>query len=198
MKIDLNKVKAYYERMDETKLKQIALLEIRSLEPDVVLIVIDEIKKRELDSILLDAIEVQVNGLPVAEIESLISKIKKLDCPDCGESNLGLVGGMIRKVRSYILFTQYEERAKIGCSKCINSEREVELIRNIILGWFGIPMGLIRTPQSIFKHFSENKKREQVSNSILENFFNQNIGVVFINKEDDEKLLDLIHMFNSK
>ena len=139
--MDLEQIKKHYSKMDDSKLERIAKFEIASLQPEVRPIVIEEIKKRGLDENLISGIEAQTKELTKEEIYKLRDKVEGLDCPSCGKSNKGLVGGIIRKVRSYLIFTQYEARPMIACKECVESERKNQLIKNSLLGWWAIPWG---------------------------------------------------------
>ncbi|MCB0648444.1 MAG: hypothetical protein KDC49_17355 [Saprospiraceae bacterium] len=106
MAMDLEQIRNHYSKMDDSKLERIAKFEIASLQLEVKPIVIAEIQKRGLDENLLTGIEAQTKELSEEEVYELRDKVKGLDCPKCGKSNMGLVGGIIRKVRSYLIITQ--------------------------------------------------------------------------------------------
>lgn len=198
MQIDLEQIKNHYSKMDDTKLERIAKFEIASLQPEVQPIVIAEIKKRGLDENLLTGIEAQTKELSEEEVYELRDKVKELDCPKCGKSNQGLVGGIVRKVRSYLIITQYETRPMIACKSCVEEERKSQLIKNSLLGWWGFPWFFFyRTPQAIIGHFRDNGKREEISESILIEFAVQNIGELKTNWDNEDKLVDFIHHQNT-
>jgi hypothetical protein len=198
MAIDLEQIRNHYSKIDDSKLERIAKFEIASLQPEVQPIVIAEIKKRGLDKNLLTGIEAQTKELTEEEVYELIDKVKGLDCPNCGKSNQGLTGGIIRKVRSYLIMTQYETRPMIACKACVEEERKSQLIKNSLLGWWGFPWGLFyRTPQAIINHFRDNGKKEEISESILIDFAAQNIGELKTNWENEDKLVDFINHQNT-
>jgi len=198
MAIDLEQIRNHYSKMDDSKLERIAKFEIASLQPEVKPIVIAEIQKRGLDENLLTGIEAQTKELSEEEVYELRDKVKGLDCPNCGKSNKGLVGGIIRKVRSYLIITQYETRPMIACKECVESERKNQLIKNSLLGWWGFPWGFFyRTPQAIINHFRDNGKREEISESILIEFAVQNIGELKTNWENEDEIVNFIHHQNT-
>lgn len=198
MEIDLEQIRNNYAKMDDSKLERIAKFEIASLRPEVQPIVIEEIKKRGLDENLLSGIEAQTKELTEEEIYELVDKVKGLNCPNCGESNQGLAGGTIRKVRSFIIFTTYEKRPMIACRACVEKERKNQLIKNSLLGWWGIPWGFFyRTPQAIINHFRDNGKREEISESILIDFAARNIGELKTNWDNEDIIVDFINNHNT-
>jgi hypothetical protein len=199
MAIDLEQIRNHYSKMDNSKLERIAKFEVASLQPEVQPIVIAEIKKRGLDENLLTGIEAQTKEFSEEEIYAFRDKVKELDCPNCGKANQGLVGGIIRKVRSYLIMTKYETRPMIACQSCVEVERKNQLIKNSLLGWWGFPWGLLyRTPQAIINHFRDNGKKEKISESILIEFAMQNIGELKTNWENEDKLVDYLNYENNK
>lgn len=198
MAIDLEQIRNHYSKMDDSKLERIAKFQIASLQPEVQPIVIAEIKKRGLDENLLIGIEAQTKEFTKEEVYEVIEKVKGLDCPSCGKPKQVLVGGVIRKVRSYLIMTQYETRPMIACKVCVEEERKSQLIKNSLLGWWGFPWGLLyRTPHAIINHFLDNRKQEEISEIIINDFAAQNIGELKTNWEDEEKLVAFINHQNS-
>lgn len=197
MQVDLEQIKDNYSKMSDAELEIIAKFKIALLQTEVKPIVIAEIKKRGLDNNLLTGIEAQTKELSETELLELMNKIKGLSCPICGESNKGLVGGIIRKVRSYVILTQYEKRPIIACQSCMDKERKNQLIKNCLLGWWGIPGGMFyRTPQAILGHFLDNRRKEELSELILAETAIQGIGELRTNWDNEEKLVEYIHRQN--
>jgi hypothetical protein len=197
MAVDLEKIKAHYSEMNISKLERIAKFEIASLEPEVQPIIIAEIKKRGLGESFLAGIEAQTKDLSEEEIFELRDKIKGLDCPSCGKSNQGLVGGIIRKVRSYIIITQHETRSMIACQNCVETERKNQLIKNSLFGWWGFPWGIYRTLVAIINHFKDNGTTHKISESILVEFALQNIGELKTDWDDEDELVRFINHQNT-
>lgn len=198
MALDLEEIRNHYSKMDVKKLERIAKFEINALNPEVQPIVIAEIKKRGLDENLLAGIEAQMKILTEEEVDELIDKINGLDCPSCGKSNQGLVGGIIRKVRSYLVITQYEVRTMVACEGCVEAERKNQLIKNSLFGWWGFPWGIFyRTPQAIINHFLDNRKRAAISESVLMDFAINNVGELKTNWDNEAELVNFINYTNT-
>ncbi|MGH1336860.1 MAG: hypothetical protein ACRBFS_12110 [Aureispira sp.] len=197
MAIDLDQVKDHYSKMHDAKLESIAKFEMASLQPGVQPIVIAEIKKRGLDKNLLKGIEAQKKEFTTEDVSELRDKIKGLTCPSCGKSDQELVGGIIRKVRSYLIITQQEARPMIACRDCVEAKRKDELIKNSLFGWWGFPWGLYQTPLAIINHFRDAGKQEEISEAILVEFVIKNVGELKTNWEKEYKLTDFIHHQNT-
>jgi hypothetical protein len=56
---------------------------------------------------------------------------------------------MTSEVISFIVFTQYKKKIKVGCGHCLDKANENALIKSTVLGWWGLPWGIIRTPGAI-------------------------------------------------
>ncbi len=188
----------YYSQMDDVQLEKIAKFKIASLRPEVQPLVIDEIKKRGLDNNLIRGIEAQMKELTNKELLDLVNKIHGLDCPMCGEPQKGLVGGIVRKVRSYLIVCLYEKRWIIACQTCVDKERKNQLIMNLLFGWWAIPKGmLLRTPQAIIGHFRDNDRKEEISELILAQTATYHIGELRTNWDNEKILVTYIHGLNN-
>lgn len=196
MAIDLEQIRKNYASFDDYKIEHLAKNEINSLEPDVVAILKNEIKKRGLDSNLNKGIEAQTKELTESELKDLKSKISNLVCPECGQKNSPLIGTLIREVKSFVLLTHYKKTPLILCQTCADKKRKNAMITTALLGWWGIPSGLFRTPLAIFSSLSDNKKREIISDSILTQFAIENIGEIRTNWDKEKELVDFIRHNN--
>ncbi|HBY52454.1 MAG TPA: hypothetical protein DEO70_02150 [Bacteroidales bacterium] len=196
MGIDLEQIRKNYSEFDDYKIEHLAKNEIGSLDPDVVAILKEEIKKRGLDSNLNKGIEAQAKELTESELKELKSKIKKLACPDCGQSNSPLIGTFIREVKSFIVFTHYKKTPLILCHACADRKRNNAMITTALLGWWGIPWGLFRTPHAIISSLSDSKNREVISDSILTQFALENVGELRTNWDKESVLVDFIRHRN--
>lgn len=194
--MNIEELKARYRAMDEEKLENIARREMRTLRPEVPQIVKDEIVKRGMGDKLLEVIDAQLKEPNVREIQELAEKIKSLDCPICGSSQKELVGGIIRKVRSFIIFSQISGGTIIGCSTCVERERKDHLLMNCILGWWSLDGLFYRTPQAIISHFREKNRRKEISEAILIEFGILNIGEFTFNWEQERELLKILKQHN--
>ncbi len=114
MPVNIEQIKAHYSKLDSAQLKHIAQYEAAGLAPEVLPILREEIKKRGLDSSLLKSIEAQTEAFDEELYDEMLTMIKHLDCPVCGESHQGVEGSIIRKVISMIVITNYEGNY-LGC-----------------------------------------------------------------------------------
>jgi Lhr-like helicase len=194
--MDIEQIKKNYENFDDSKIEILAKNEAGSLEPDVIPILVNEIKKRNLDIDLIKGIEAQTKELTEKKIQEIKLKIESLTCPECGQKESKLIGTLIRTVKSFIVFTSYKKTLIISCRTCADKKRKDAMITTAFLGWWGIPWGLFRTPQAIIASLTDNKKREQISDEILTVFAIENIGEIITNWDKENELTDFIHHRN--
>jgi hypothetical protein len=196
MALDLEQIRKNYADFEDFKIEYLAKNEINSLDPEVVLILKEEIKKRRLDTNLNKGIEAQTKKLTDEELIDLKSKISKLTCPECGQKNPPLIGTLLRVVKSFIFLTFYIKTPIISCKDCADKKRKQALITTALLGWWGIPVGLFRTPQVIITTLTDSKKRETQSNAILTNFVIKHVGEIRTNWDKESELVDFVHHIN--
>ena len=194
--MDIEQIKKNYENFDDSKIEILAKNEAGSLEPEVIPILVNEIKKRDLDIDLIKGIEAQTKELTEKEIQEIKQKIESLTCPECGQKESKLIGTLIRTVKSFIVFTSYKKTPIISCRICADKKRKDAMITTAFLGWWGIPWGLFRTPQAIIASLTDNKKREQISDEILTVFAIENIGEIKTNWNKENELTDFIYHRN--
>ncbi len=197
MGLDLEQIKENYASFEDYKLEHLAKNEAGNLEPEVIPILMAEIKKRGLDSNLEKGIEAQTKELSESEFIELKNKIARLKCPECGQKHKPLTGSLIRSVKSFIILTNYKKTPIITCQDCADKKRKNALISTVLLGWWGIPWGFIRTPQTIINYFLDNKKTEEISESILSGFVIENVGEIKTNWDKETELVDFIDHINN-
>ena len=197
MAIDLEQIKKNYADFDDYKIEHIAKNKINDLEPEVVAILKNEIKKRGLNFNLNKGIEAQTKEPTKEEIEQIKLKISKLACPECGQTYSPLIGTIIREVKSFVLFTHYKKTPLILCQSCADKKRKKAMISTALLGWWGFPSGLFRTPEALISSLNDNKRKEKISDAVLTNFAISNIGEIKTNWDNRKELIDFIRHKNN-
>lgn len=198
MAIDLEQIKENYANFDDFKLEHLAKNEAGSLEPEVIEILTAEIKKRGLDSNLEKSIEAQTKELTEKELNDLKSKIANLTCPECGQKTGQLVGTLIRTVKSFIVLTAYKKVPVITCKSCADKKRKNAMISTALLGWWGIPFGLFRTPIALIATLTDKNKAEEISEEIITGFAIENIGEIRTNWEKETELVEFVGHINNQ
>ncbi|RTL29950.1 MAG: hypothetical protein EKK47_12060 [Burkholderiales bacterium] len=100
---------------------------------------------------LLEASE----DIPKEAIFQHACRIKEGPCPSCQRTLTRIEVRPYYRVWSVGLFTQWTKRTHICCLSCGRKTNLESLIFSVVLGWWGIPWGLIITPGQIIANITE-------------------------------------------
>lgn len=191
--IDIQIVRENYQRMSDDELVRIATQDAAGLTPEAQEVIREEIEKRKLDTNIIKGVQAQNKSYTEEEIDEYCNLARNLSCPKCGSNSENLNGTMTSDVMSFIIFTYYERKLKVACPDCLDEANNNALIKTIILGWWGIPWGFIRTIQAIGHNIkSKRTNRLETPNDHLRSFVLSNIGQFETYKKDNEKLQQII------
>ena len=94
---------------------------------------------------------------------------------------------------SFIFITQYRKELKIACPDCLDKANSDALIKTAVLGWWGIPWGIIRTIQAIGQNIKSKKTHHlDEPNNYLRSFILARVGQFETYKDDKVKLREII------
>lgn len=196
--IDISFVQERYQRMTDDELIRVATQDAYGLTAEAMEVVKAEIIKRGLDENIIKGVEAQNKAYSIEEIDAYCDIVSKLSCPICGNTNERLNGTMISEVMSFLFFTQHSKKIKVGCPHCLDKANENALIKSAVLGWWGIPWGIIRTPQAISVNIKSKRTNHLGEhNDYLRTFVLSSIGELEAYKDDKEKLQQVISKQNS-
>lgn len=198
MPLDLQKIKKNYSEFEDYRIEHLAKNEVAGLNPDVIPILIEEIEKRGLNLDLIKGIEAQLSDLTESEVLELKNIIVNLPCPECGLRHNPLIGTIVRTVKSFILFTSYKKIHVISCTSCADKKVRNAMISTAILGWWGIPFGVFRTPMALISTWIDNNKREKISDQVITIFIYENKGELKSNWRKENELVDYIRHVNNR
>ena len=195
--IDTKFVEEHYQRMSDEDLIRIATQEAYGLTPEAFEIMKSEIKKRGLNENLLESVKAQNKTYSPEEIEVYCNLVRELSCPVCGNSEHLLNATITGEVVSYIFFTSSKKQIKVGCPDCLDKLNDKALTKTALLGWWGIPWGIIKTIQYIVINI-DNKRlnHSDEHNESLRSFALDCIGELEMYKDDKEKLQQIVRMQN--
>ena len=148
--MDPESLREHYKKLPNEDIERLANFEADQLSPEALAVLRDEIRNRGLSDDLRTTADIQVKGVSEEEVEQLIRRVSQFPCPLCGRRQNYLNAFSIMSVRSLILLTSVERPLVIACPQCISAYAKSELIKSLLLGWWGIPWGAIRTVHSFF------------------------------------------------
>jgi predicted nucleic-acid-binding Zn-ribbon protein len=195
--IDIKFVQERYERMSDDELIRIATQDAYDLTPEAMEVVKAEIQKRGLDENISKGVEAQNKEYTIEEIDTYCDIVSNLSCPSCGNTSQRLNATMTGEVISFIFFTDYKKKIKIGCPPCLDKANNNALTKTAIFGWWGFPWGIIRTPQAITLNLESKRTNHlQEHNDYLRNFTLSIIGELEAYHNSKEKLQQIISRQN--
>lgn len=191
--MDLNQIKQNYAQLPDFKIVNIANYEASQLPPEVIEILVNEIRIRNLPSTLLEAIRLTTRQLTDEELAEYTNLIRNLPDPINGDSTHQLNATTVSKTVSYIFFSQTTTRIFIGTPQSINKKLDEATLQTSLLGWWGL-----RSFFSAIGSLSHNSKMHKINYSgqpteILTQFIKQNVGFIESNKKDRQKLIEFLN-----
>lgn len=191
--IDIQFIRENYQRMTDNAIIRIATQDASGLMPEALKIIKEEIEKRKLDTNIIKGIEAQNRSYTNGEIEEYCALIRNLICPDCGTGTSVLNGTITSEVMSFLLFTENRQQSKIACPNCLDKANNKALIKTILMGWWAIPWGVIRTIQAIGQNIKAKKTNHlEAPNEFLRSFVLSKIGLFETYRNDHSKLQEII------
>ena len=137
---DLQELSSYYASLSDGKLLELAD-EAGDLRPEAVTALRDELRRRGLDSPLVE----QLQELSTGGVESLAEQFRQLPCPRCGSVGQMVNAFKIATTMSFLVMTQYKEETVLGCPACVKSAAKEARLTTLLAGWWGIPWGPVRS-----------------------------------------------------
>lgn len=174
---DPEMVQATYREMSDEELTRFATNDADGLTPQAKELLISEIKRRNVDTRLVRAVEAQNRQLSPEEIDRFCEIIRRQTCPQCGERGALLNATLTGTVMSFLVTTTYRKKVYVACPDCLDKASNKALLITCILGWWGIPWGFIYTPAAIalnLKHKARHHSGEH--SAVLRGFVVARIG----------------------
>jgi hypothetical protein len=84
-------------------------------------------------------------------IEDQIDKVRAGPCEECGaRANIDVHKSY--KVYSALVWTSWKTRSHFCCQSCGRRHQGKALVSSALLGWWGVPFGLLITPWQIMRN----------------------------------------------
>lgn len=196
--IDLSFIQETYGRMSDQELIRIATQDAFGLTPEALEVVKAEIRKRGLDESIAKGAEAQNKDYTIEELNAYCDIVSRLSCPSCGGTTQRLNATLSGEVMSFVVITRYKKKVTIGCPDCLDKANEAALVKTALLGWWGIPWGIIRSIQYIRLNMKSKKTNHLPEhNDYLRSFTYGNIGQLETYKNNQHQLQQIIQRYKS-
>ncbi|MGG1947256.1 hypothetical protein AB1286_21130 [Trinickia sp. NRRL B-1857] len=104
--------------------------------------------------------------LPAEVIQPLVEKWRHGPCPICRRNDSPIDVHAEHRVMSFLIATQWSTRRHVCCRRCGQKKQFLAILQSSVLGWWGIPWGLIFTPIQIVRNFVGASRRDKDSATI--------------------------------
>ena len=199
MQPSLEQLVITYKNLSDDKLIRLAVTDAAGLRPEALELLKAEIKSRGLDDGILRGIDVQLNDVDDNQLNNYLTLVRNQPCPTCGDQSQQLNAVLSTTVISAIIFTHYKKAFSIGCPTCLKKANQKAILKTALLGWWGIPWGLVRTPQSLVKNIRTSKRlTANEPSDVLIDFVKNNVGIIESIKNNDQSLQVMLTNLNNK
>jgi len=166
-----------YRRMPDEKLLRLAADDANKLRPEALALLRAELSSRGLGAPAEKAIEAQQQVLSEAGLQAYCAVVQAQPCPRCHATDQPLNATVVNKVASFVVMTVWEKRFAIACPRCLDQLTHDATTSSGLLGWWGFPMGIVRTIQAIIAN-GKMAKNHHVGhpNDLLKAFVLTNAG----------------------
>ncbi|HEX6705623.1 MAG TPA: hypothetical protein VF169_12745 [Albitalea sp.] len=83
--------------------------------------------------------------LPREDVERYLGEVHRGNCPQCrGDGPVDLHTSY--RVWSAVFLTQWSSRPAVCCKRCGTKRKIGDMVFSLVLGWWGLPWGLLMTP----------------------------------------------------
>ena len=196
---DTEQLKITYKNLPDDKLMRLAVAEAASLRPEALEILQAEIKSRGLDNDIINGVNSQLIDTGSKEFDDYISLIRNQPCPTCNNTHQPLNAAVIGTVKSFILLTRYKKKLMIACPTCLQQANQSGTSTTALLGWWGLPWGIIRSIQALISNIKTAKKiRLAEPSDTLIAFVKTNIGIIESLRKNKQSLQALLDSVNKR
>lgn len=193
MEPSVEQLRKNYQSFDDNKLTRIATEEAASLRPEALAVLKEVIKERGLSEDVLRGADVQVSNITEKSLLEYAELLRGQPCPICGTTTEKLNATIAATVKSFIIITNYKKELKIACPACLDKQNESATLTSGLLGWWGLPWGIIRTVQALMLNSKMKKQNHlQEPNDLFKSFVYKRIGRIEANRNKPELLHDMI------
>ena len=191
--MELREIEKNYERMSDNRLIEVITTNAQGIQPEVVSIIENEIKKGNLDPGLLNGLIAQNEQHSIEDIYHYAELLRNCPCPICNNTRDKLNGTIYHSIKSIIVMSITETRWIIACPDCLDKQNRKAIVSCSLLGWWGIPWGILKTPVYIYRNLKvKGENRVTDPNGSLLSFTADNIGQIKAFENNPEKLKNVI------
>ena len=182
-----------YQSFSDEKLIRIVSEEAASLRPEALELLKQIIKERGLSLDVAKTVDAQFRTLSEETLLAYCDILRDLPCPVCGSTTDKLNATITATVISFVVMSTYRKEMKIACPQCMDKLNNNATMKTAIMGWWGLPWGLIRTPQALlFNNKMKKQNGNPEPNDLFRAFVSQRAGRIEADKGNPDALQAMI------
>jgi len=189
----VEEIRENYRKFEDWKIRELAQ-NPSGLRKEIVPILIEEIKKRNLDIELITWVNYETNKFEGFEKKDLIKRILNSKCSLCN-LNSNLKGYKFNTLISVLINITDKSESLIICNDCARKKRLNSMLKTFFLGWWS-KRGIISTPFTLISDLINIFKKESVSKEIIDDYIENNTGMLRLSLEKNN-LNEMIAEFNN-
>jgi len=149
---DLASLRQRYAYFSDEEIAELAVRRADQLTAEGLTVLQEEVRKRGLSAKLDAPLSVQAHPIAPGDLQNLAMRLRQSPCPECGSPDMLLNAFEIAKAKSFLLLTAYSQKLMVACPDCIRACAKKANLLTLLMGWWGLPWGPIRTLQAASKN----------------------------------------------
>ncbi|HEY8782897.1 MAG TPA: hypothetical protein VIM16_14830 [Mucilaginibacter sp.] len=193
MEPNIEELRKNYESFADEKLIRVATEDATGLRPEALELLKQIIKERGLSQSVTKGIDAQFKKIDEKTLLEYCELLRRLPCPICNSEYDKLNATITGTVISFIVMTSYRKEIKIACPTCLDKQNNNAMIKSALLGWWGLPWGVVRTPKALlFNNKMKKQNHRSEANDVLKAFVLERVGRIEASRNNQEGLNDII------
>lgn len=192
----VEEIRENYKKLEDYQIEKLAANESKTLRREVLVVLKDEIEKRNLNPTLITWIDAETNPLSEAEKKELTKKMKNLTCPNCKRTKTVLSGHEFTTIISMLIICKQKTQKKILCDSCASSEKMSAFFQTFLFGWWS-RSGILLTPYTLIKQPINFFFKKKINTRVMNDFFTVTNGLIRIQGSEDKALEEIIKKYNT-
>lgn len=192
---NVDEIRENYLGFADFQIEKIAREESKTLRRDVLVVLKDEIVRRNLDPNLITWVDAETQILTDKEKINLLRNLEKLDCSNCSTKSQKLSGHRYTSLISAIIWSKQVDHMKILCDSCGRSEKFNAFFKTFLLGWWS-KSGFFLTPFLLLKFLYNPFFKRKHHKQVLDDFIHKNNGLLRLHGSEGEALQSIIKSYN--
>jgi len=192
----VEEIRENYKRLSNAEIEKLAREESKTLRREVLSVLKDEIKLRNLNVDLISWVDAETNTFTGVEKTTLIRKIEKLPCPNCGDKKTTLSGHTYTTIISVLIGYKQKDHKKILCHRCGRNEKITAFFKTFLFGWWS-RTGLFLTPYILLKSPFSSFFKEKQHQLVFDDFLHKNNGTLRLQGTENGVLEEIIKKYNT-